>query len=54
MNFLRSSGHDARPLGGSRQAEFITVKSLDLVREGFTEMMVLTFYSFSPGTLQHL
>lgn len=36
MNYLGSSGHDGRPLGGSRQAGFITV-TLDLIREEFTE-----------------
>lgn len=38
MNYLRSSGYDARPLEGSRQAGFRTVKSLDFVREGFMEI----------------
>lgn len=38
MNFVRSSGYDARPLEGSRQAGFRTVKSLDFVRAGFTEI----------------
>lgn len=35
---MRSSGYDARPPKSSRQAGFRTVKSLDFVREGFTEI----------------
>lgn len=48
MNYLRSSGYDARPLEGSRQAGFRTVKSLAFVREGFTEIDGTHFPEFLP------
>lgn len=54
VNYLRSSGYDARPLEGSRQAGFRTVKSLDFVREEFTEIDGTHFPWFLPPRTLYL